>query len=631
MYTVDLQQIVKDFAELPSEREALLEAVPQYIERHFKAVGIVSVLFDGKLRVLRSSDSAVEPGAEPPACEQFQEALSAGEQGFQAESHELPDTPYISGNIIRENILPVAVVQLHRAEPFQANTIGMLELFSELLSSKLSLLSSSTQAGALAELATTLSAADSVTEGARLALEIIARFTNAEAGVIVQAERGVMKTLARFGYEPAPDRAVALGIGQPYPAGLAWRACITGEVQNLAVDDGTDEPLAVELTVVQPLGWRGTYRYALVLRLKPRLLITPADQGLFEAMSTQLHLALDRLQTDVVQDRLLSLQEAVVDSDARDLFQRIMQDAVDLVPGAQSGSLLMRNSPEQPFQYRAAIGYDLEGLRNVEFDVDNMLKWYGRSVEEWEQGEPRVLRESAALSIRDRSYHAIREREFVSGTERIKSNICMPVAFRGDVLAFINLDNHYDNDAFGDDSYRVFRLFAPVVSSMLVVARQRDRIFDLAHTDQLTHLPNRRGWDLALAGLLKRSEELTEPFVLLVADLRNFKAVNDSFGHDEGDRALQLVARTLVESARIGDTVSRWGGDEFAVLLPRTDAATGEQVAERLRAAIRQLRMGDVKLGIDIGVAAYPDDATSAEQLLQLGDERMYQQKRQRN
>src|SRR5690606_2089111 len=130
---------------------------------------------------------------------------------------ELPDTPYISGNIIRENTLPVAVVQLHRAEPFQANTIGMLELFSELLSSKLSLLSSSTQAGALAELATTLSAADSVTEGARLALEIIARFTNAEAGVIVQAERGVMKTLARFGYEPAPDRAVALGIGQPYP------------------------------------------------------------------------------------------------------------------------------------------------------------------------------------------------------------------------------------------------------------------------------------------------------------------------------------------------------------------------------------------------------------------------------
>ena len=628
MHTVDLEQIVKDFAELPSAREPLLQAVPQFVERHFNATGIVSVLYDGKLRVLRSSDPRILPGQQPPACEELQKALTRGKQNFLAQSTELPEQPYISATIIREHALPVAVVQLHRPEPFMENTNGMLQLFSTLLSSKLSLQSSSAEAVALAELVTSLASADSVGDGAQQALDIIARLSNAEAGVLLQAQRGVMEVIARHGHEPAPERARELGIGQQYPTGLAWQACITGETQSLAVEGAEGEPIAVELTVIQPLGWRSTYRYALVLRLKPRLVVTPADQSLFEAMSTQLHLALDRLQTDLVQDRLLDLQAAVVESDARDLYQKILQEAMDIVPGAQSGSLLLRSSADRPFQYRASVGYELDALKNVELDEDDMLNWYGRNSGAWELGEPRVVRASQAASIRDRSYRAVGEREFIDGTERIKSNICMPVAYRGDVLAFINLDNHYDDDAFGEDSYRVLRLFAPVVSGMLVAARQRDRIFGLAHTDQLTRLPNRRGWDLALAGQLKRSAELDEPFVLLVSDLRNFKAVNDTYGHEVGDRALQLVAATLQENARIGDTVSRWGGDEFAVLLPRTTVDIGEQVAERLRNTVGELSMGDVPLSIDIGQAAYPDDARSAEELVQIADNRMYRHKR---
>ena len=129
---------------------------------------------------------------------------------------------------------------------------------------------------------------------------------------------------------------------------------------------------------------------------------------------------------------------------------------------------------------------------------------------------------------------------------------------------------------------------------------------------------------------LKRADELDEPFVLLVMDLRNFKAVNDTYGHEVGDRALQRVAATLQENARVGDTVSRWGGDEFAVLLPGATATIGEQIAQRLRTAVGELRMGDIALGVDVGLVAYPDDSGSAEEILQTGDERMYRQKRQR-
>lgn len=629
MDATDLQQIVSDFAELPKLREPLLLAVPAYAERHFRARGIVSVIHDGKLTVLVSSDPRVKPGQQPPACQELHDNIAAGRHAILTESTDLPDMPYISASVLTENSLPIAVLQLHKTKPFLPRSIAMLELFSGLLSSRLSLQASSAEALALAELVTTLATAQSVEDGAQMGLEIIGRHTGAKAGVILRTQRGVMDQIASFGFEADPERELELGIGQQYPTGIAWKACMSGEPQTLAVESDNESGIGVELTRVQPLGWRDTFRYALILRLKSRQVTTPADQGLFDAMSTQLHLALDRLQADWVQDQLLGLQSAVVDADTRGLYQRILQDATDVVPGAQSGTLLVRSSPDRPFRYRASVGYDLDGLKDVELDENNMLNWYGRGVEAWELGEPRMLRESGAGSIRERSYKAVHEREFIEGTERIKSNICMPVAFRGDVLAFINLDNHYNDDAFGEDSVRALRLFAPVVASMLVAARQREQIFGLAHTDTLTRLPNRRGSDLALARQLRRSEELGEPFVLLVMDLRNFKKVNDTFGHEVGDSMLQQVAATLQENARNGDTVSRWGGDEFAVLLPATTAVTGEVIADRLRKAIGGLTKGDVRLGIDIGLAAYPDDAGDDQSLLQIADARMYREKRQ--
>lgn len=112
------------------------------------------------------------------------------------------------------------------------------------------------------------------------------------------------------------------------------------------------------------------------------------------------------------------------------------------------------------------------------------------------------------------------------------------------------------------------------------------RLDELARTDTLTGLLNRRAMSELLEAEAKRVERHGRPFAVLVADLDDFKGINDAYGHPVGDHALRSIAARLLGAVRAQDQVARWGGEEFLLLLPETDRETGLRVAERLRQAI---------------------------------------------
>jgi diguanylate cyclase (GGDEF)-like protein len=109
-------------------------------------------------------------------------------------------------------------------------------------------------------------------------------------------------------------------------------------------------------------------------------------------------------------------------------------------------------------------------------------------------------------------------------------------------------------------------------------------------TDELTGVHNRRYLDRRLADELKRVRRLGERLSLVLFDLDFFKAVNDEHGHQEGDRTLRAVAQTILAAVRDIDVVTRWGGEEFAVILPGTEGAAAIAVAERIRASVEAMR-----------------------------------------
>lgn len=123
-----------------------------------------------------------------------------------------------------------------------------------------------------------------------------------------------------------------------------------------------------------------------------------------------------------------------------------------------------------------------------------------------------------------------------------------------------------------------------------------DALCDLSSRDPLTGLGNRRQFELALAREVDRVARAGEPALVLMCDIDRFKSVNDTHGHAAGDLVIQSVAQSLMECVRPMDTVSRFGGEEFAIILPNCPPAFGQTVAERIR---RKVEQREVTIGIN--------------------------------
>ena len=154
----------------------------------------------------------------------------------------------------------------------------------------------------------------------------------------------------------------------------------------------------------------------------------------------------------------------------------------------------------------------------------------------------------------------------------------------------------------------------------------------LSVTDDLTHLYNSRYLNLVLRRETKRASRNGRPLSLLFIDLDGFKAINDTHGHLFGSRALVEAAAVIRGSARETDVVARFGGDEFALVLPDTGGEGAFAVGERIRDRVAAYKFLagdglDIHLTVSVGVATLPDVAASADELMQAADKAMYRVK----
>ncbi len=159
----------------------------------------------------------------------------------------------------------------------------------------------------------------------------------------------------------------------------------------------------------------------------------------------------------------------------------------------------------------------------------------------------------------------------------------------------------------------------------LVLGRVMERLHAQAHSDALTGVTNRRGLLKAIEALHARAGRSAHGYVVLMVDIDHFKAVNDRHGHEGGDRVLQRVASSLRDGLRTGDTVARWGGEEFCVLLPRMGLGDAQALAERL--TVQVALDGEPSVTISVGVAEARADRESAEAVIRRADRALYQAK----
>ena len=219
-----------------------------------------------------------------------------------------------------------------------------------------------------------------------------------------------------------------------------------------------------------------------------------------------------------------------------------------------------------------------------------------------------------------------KEREKAHG-----SLLCVPLRGRAGAIGVLTMERCGEGDVFSDEEFELVQLFAAQVSIGLQNAQAHTAIERRAQTDILTGLLNHGTFGDQMAALI----EAKETFSLVMIDLDRFKGVNDGLGHQAGDRLLRQVAEAIVAASRDTDAVFRYGGDEFAVLLPRTDSEHVGPIAERVRAAVASVvgpgstwRGRARSLEASAGTSSFPIDGATAEEVLLAADRACFVAKR---
>jgi diguanylate cyclase (GGDEF)-like protein len=220
----------------------------------------------------------------------------------------------------------------------------------------------------------------------------------------------------------------------------------------------------------------------------------------------------------------------------------------------------------------------------------------------------------------------------------VGSLLCAPMLHKGRVVGVLTFFAPTAR-SFDSDDVALLQALGAQAAMAVVNADLYQQTLELSVTDALTGLMNRRALNRILDAELVRAQRFSTPLVVLMLDVDHFKQYNDRMGHLLGDEALRAVAQALSTSIRKVDAVARFGGEEFCVVLPRTDENAGLDVAEKLLRAVRAIAMPGADgqplghLSISVGLAVYPDDMPPAfesspvEVLLGTADKAAYEAK----
>jgi diguanylate cyclase (GGDEF)-like protein len=207
----------------------------------------------------------------------------------------------------------------------------------------------------------------------------------------------------------------------------------------------------------------------------------------------------------------------------------------------------------------------------------------------------------------------------------VRSIACIPMIVYKEVIGVINVTNKRHGKEFTDEDVEMLK----AVADQAAVAINKAQLWDMAVTDSLTGLYVRRYFMVKLHEELQRAERYKNILSIVMADLDRFKDINDTYGHDAGDRVLKSIGKFLQQNIRDVDVVARYGGEEFVLMIPEAAKDAARILSERLRKNLSEMKIEDLPpITISLGIATYPYDGTDAEDLIKKADAAMYAAKR---
>ena len=309
--------------------------------------------------------------------------------------------------------------------------------------------------------------------------------------------------------------------------------------------------------------------------------------------------------------RIAQETTAVLDLDT--LLSRIVT-IIREVMGYYMVSILLPVNDASELRVGAHSGYAL--------DITGLTIAVGEGITGWvyRNGVPHIVPDVHADS------------RYIGLDDQVRSELAFPLMSRGRIVGVLNAESQHA-DAFSEADVALMSAVGSQLASCLEVAQLHDTLKREASHDPLTRLNNRRHFLERIQQEITRAAAAGETFSILFLDVDDLKRINDTYGHLAGDALLREVSNALMDAVRGEDVVARYGGDEFVVLLPATPAAAAASVAQRISDGILRHRfMAGRELlqipGVSLGLANFPQDGQTAEDLLASADATLYRQKR---
>lgn len=318
-------------------------------------------------------------------------------------------------------------------------------------------------------------------------------------------------------------------------------------------------------------------------------------------------------------DSIRRFTEQIDASEPAQTYESILTQAAELVR-AERGSLLLFDQSTNQLTMTAARG--IPGSIN---EVGPISVAEGIAGSVLREGRPMLanIDELGRVSLPERGY-------------KTKSFISYPISIGTRRFGVLNLADKVGGGAYDANDLSVIELVAPQIALAMERAgwQQRANQFQLMSiTDPLTGLHNRRYLEARLTEELSRSKRYDYPLSFMMIDIDDFKLYNDRNGHQAGDRALEITAQSLRAALRKVDVASRYGGEEFSILLPQTTLQEAGVIADRIRRKIMGTPFAHGKsqpLGavtVSIGLSAFSPTLNSAEAIVRAADRALYHAK----
>jgi diguanylate cyclase (GGDEF)-like protein len=320
-------------------------------------------------------------------------------------------------------------------------------------------------------------------------------------------------------------------------------------------------------------------------------------------------------------DCLQNFSERINTVDPAETYNAILQLSADLLR-AERGSLMLFDEASNELALKAAVGMRSEVATNTRLRMGE-----GVSGAVLQKGRPLVVRDvelgGHAPAPAERSY-------------KTKSFISFPIAVGGRNIGVLNVTDKAGGGSYDEVDLSLLESIAPQMALALDRADWQEKAMQfqlMSITDPLTGMLNRRYLVERLAEELKRSQRHDYPMSFMMIDIDDFKLYNDRSGHPAGDLALEMTSQCLKSALRAADVASRYGGEEFCILLPQTSLAEAQAIGERIRRRIERMRFPHGKkqpLGavtVSIGISAFYPGVDTPEAIIQSADRALYQAK----